>query len=265
MVEQEMDFAGMNEPLPALFVGHGSPMNAMEENEFSRAWSEVGAALPRPRAILCVSAHWETRGTRVTAMAQPRTIHDFYGFPAELYAQRYPAPGSAALAALIRAELPMAVTLDHAWGLDHGTWSVLKRMFPAADIPVVQLSLDYTATAAQHYAIGRALRPLRRRGVLIVGSGNLVHNLRLVQFAEGAYPWAVEFDEAARRLIVERDHEPLIHYERLGRAANLAIPTNEHYLPLLYALAVTEPEEPIRFFAERVTYYSLSMRSLITG
>jgi 4,5-DOPA dioxygenase extradiol len=259
-------FAASGEKMPALFMGHGNPMNAIEDNPFSRAWTAAGRALPRPQAILCVSAHWETAGTQVTAMEHPRTIHDFGGFPPELFAVRYPAPGSPALAQIVQETLePLQVALDSRWGLDHGTWSVLCRLFPAADVPVVQLSLDRTQPAAYHYALGQALRPLRQRGVLIVGSGNIVHNLMLARPDEAAFAWAVEFDEAVRRLIVAGDHAPLVDYERLGRSARLSIPTNEHYLPLLYVLGLQEAGEAAHFFAESVAWGSLSMRSLRIG
>lgn len=258
-------FAGRTPRVPALFVGHGSPMNAIEDNEFSRAWAEVGQALPRPRGIVCVSAHWETAGTRVTAMARPRTIHDFGGFPRALFEMEYPAPGSPELARLVAEALPVPVAADERWGLDHGAWSVLRRMYPHADVPIVQLSLDQTRPPAEHYRIGRALRPLRERGVLIVGSGNVVHNLGLIDWSGGVYDWAVEFDATVRDLIALGDHESLVRYERLGRSAALAIPTNEHYLPLLYALGLQEEGEPIGFFAERVLMGSLSMRSLRIG
>jgi 4,5-DOPA dioxygenase extradiol len=259
-------FADSDRKMPALFVGHGSPMNAIEDNEFSRAWAEVGRALPRPGAILCISAHWETYGTLVTGMERPETIHDFGGFPPALYAMRYPAPGSPELARLTQAIVQKTqVRLDQTWGLDHGTWSVLCRMFPDADIPVIQLSLDQTQAPEFHYALGKELRVLRNKGVLIVGSGNIVHNLRVAVFQDKAYDWAVEFDEIARKLIVSGDHDPLVAYQNLGQAARLSIPTNEHYLPLLYILALQDKQEPIRFFAERVTLGSISMRSLLVG
>ncbi len=262
----ESNTSPVPEKLPVLFVGHGSPMNAIEDNEFSRAWAEVGAALPRPQAILCISAHWETVGTQVTAMAAPRTIHDFYGFPRELYEQRYPAPGAPKLAQQVAEVVaPVAVTLDQDWGLDHGTWSVLCRMFPGADIPVLQLSLDRTQPPAYHYALGRALAPLRRQGVLIVGSGNMVHNLRLMCWEGGEYEWAVEFDALLRDLIQAGNHGPVVDYKSHGRNANLAIPTNEHYLPLLYVLGLQEPGEAVQFFAAKVAMCSLSMRSLQIG
>ncbi len=259
-------FAASDRKMPALFVGHGSPMNAIEDNEFSRAWAEVGRALPRPDAILCISAHWETGGTLVTGMDQPKTIHDFGGFPPALYAMQYPAPGSPELARLTQGIVQKTqVRLDQTWGLDHGTWSVLYRMFPDAGIPVVQLSLDRTQPPEAHYALGKDLRALRNQGVLIVGSGNMVHNLRVAVFRDQAYDWAVEFDAIARKLIESGDHDALVHYQNLGPAARLAIPTNEHYLPLLYVLALQDEREPLRFFAERVTLGSISMRSFVIG
>jgi len=259
-------FPKLDQKMPALFVGHGSPMNAIEDTEFSRAWIEIGKQLPRPEAILCISAHWETAGTQVTAMQKPKTIHDFGGFPRPLYEMAYPAPGSPDLAHLIQATLPNTpVGLDQSWGLDHGAWSVLCRLFPGADLPVIQLSLDRTAAPASHYALGQALRHLRERGILILGSGNMVHNLRLIAWQDTAYDWALDFDATLKRLILSGDHNAIIHYEKFGQAARLAIPTNEHYLPLLYILGLQEEHEPVRFFAEKVTMGSLSMRSLWIG
>jgi len=259
-------FVDSDKKMPALFVGHGSPMNAIEDNEFSRAWEEEGKALPKPNAILCISAHWETAGTLVTAMEQPKTIHDFGGFPRALYEKTYPAPGSPELARLSQELVQKTqVRFDRTWGLDHGTWSVLCRMFPKANIPVVQLSLDRTQGPAFHYALGKELRALRNKGVLIVGSGNLVHNLSLVAFQDTGYDWAIGFDETVKQLILSGDHDSLIHYQNLGQAARLSIPTNEHYLPLLYILALQDEQEEIHFFAERVTLGSISMRSLRIG
>lgn len=255
--------------MPALFVGHGSPMNATEDTAYARAWAEAAATIPRPKAILCISAHWETEGTFVTAMAQPRTIHDFYGFPDALYQVQYPTPGSPELAERVRSLVTStAVQLDdgYSWGLDHGAWSVLRRMYPEADIPVVQLSLDRTQHPRFHYDLGRELAPLRREGVLIVGSGNIVHNLRLLQWdAAEPYPWAAEFDRLATELILAGEHDRLVAYPALGEAARLSVPTNEHYLPLLYTLALRQPDEPASFFAEGLAYGSISMRSLRIG
>ena len=252
--------------LPAIFAGHGSPMNAIEDNAYSRTWEELGRRLPRPRAILCISAHWQSPGVRTTVMEKPPTIYDFYGFPPELYQAKYPAPGSPELARQVQGLLPeMDVRLDQEWGLDHGAWSVLLRMFPQADIPVVQLSLDYTKSPAEHYALGQALRSLRHEGVLILGSGNLVHNLRIINWEGPAYDWAIEFDQMAKEYITAHNHDPLIDYPSLGKMARLAIPTNEHYLPLLYTLALQEPGEAVGFFNEEVSLGSISMRGVTLG
>jgi len=266
MIEAIPAFTETSEPLPALFIGHGSPLNAIEDNQFSRAWAAAGRALPTPRAILCISAHWETSGSQVTAMPQPRTIYDFYGFPQALYEVTYPAPGAPDLARLVQATVTAPpVQLDQSWGLDHGTWSVLRRLFPAADIPVIQFSLDRSLAPQAHYDLGRQLRGLRRRGVLIVGSGNIVHNLRRINWAGGAFDWALEFDDTMRRLILAGDHAAIIDYPRHGQAARLAVPTNEHFLPLLYILALQEKDEPARFFADEVAFGSISMRSVRIG
>ena len=252
--------------MPALFVGHGSPMNAVEENGFSRAWAEAAGSLPRPESILCVSAHWETAGTRVTAMERPRTIHDFLGFPKSLFEVEYPASGSPGLARLVRETVRATpVREDSGWGLDHGAWSVLRRMFPAADVPVVQLSLDRTKGPAFHYAVGRELRLLREKGVLIVGSGNIVHNLGLMVWRDTAHDWAAKFDERMKEFILSGDHGAVIAYPELGEAARLSVPTNEHFLPLLYVLALQDEGDRIGFFAEQVTLGSISMRSLRIG
>jgi 4,5-DOPA dioxygenase extradiol len=260
------EFADSETKLPALFVGHGSPTNAIEDNEFSQAWADMGKALPRPRAILCISAHWETAGTQVTAMEQPKTIYDFYGFPQPLYEIRYPAPGSPSLAHLVQNSVrKTGIRLDSEWGLDHGAWSVLHRMFPEADIPVVQLSLDRSREPAYHYALAKELRPLRNKGVLVIGSGNIVHNLRTVVWQDQAYDWAIEFDATMKQLILSADHDTIIHYPKLGQAARLSVPTNEHFLPLLYILALQDQDEGVEFFAEQVTLGSISMRSLKIG
>jgi 4,5-DOPA dioxygenase extradiol len=255
--------------MPALFIGHGSPMNAIEDNVYSRAWREAAETIPRPKAILCISAHWETEGTFVTAMAQPKTIHDFYGFPDALYRVRYPAPGSPELAERVRSLAgSTAVRLDdgYSWGLDHGAWSVLRRMYPGADIPTVQLSLDRTQHPLFHYELGRELFALREEGVLVVGSGNIVHNLRLLQWdAVEPFPWAAEFDHTAAELIRAGEHDQLVAYQALGEAARLSIPTNEHYLPLLYTLALQQAGEPVSFFAEGLPLGSISMRSVRIG
>jgi 4,5-DOPA dioxygenase extradiol len=252
--------------MPVLFVGHGSPMNAIENNEFSQAWMDAGKRLPVPKAILCISAHWETDGTQVTAMEKPRTIYDFYGFPPELYAMTYPAPGSPTLARHTRDLVGLAeIVPDLSWGLDHGCWSVLSRLFPKADVPVIQMSLDVHKNAQTHYELGKKLRSLRDEGILIIGSGNIVHNLRMVVFEDAAFDWAVAFDARIRQWILDDDHEPIIHYEKHGREATLSINSAEHYKPLLYSLGAKEPGEPVRFFTEKVWGGSVSMRSVWIG
>ncbi len=259
-------FPDSGKSMPALFVGHGSPTNAVEDNEFTRAWSAVAASLPQPRAILCISAHWETMGTYVTSMQSPRTIYDFYGFPDELYAMQYPAPGSPELAHTVQQTVQQApVREDEEWGLDHGAWSVLCRMYPKAEIPVVQLSLDHSQGPDYHYRLAQELRSLRKKGILIIGSGNIVHNLRSVVWADQAYDWALEFDRTIEQFILSGDHNAIIRYDTLGQAARLSIPTNEHFLPLLYVLALQEAKDSIDFFAARVTMGSLSMRSVKIG
>ncbi len=253
--------------MPALFLGHGSPMNALEDNELTRSWTALGHRLPRPKAILCVSAHWETKGVLITAAEQPRTIHDFYGFPQALYDVTYPAPGDPALAKAIEERLAAfraRADLD-TWGLDHGAWSVLKFLYPAADIPVLQLSLDSRRTPAEHYAVGKALSGLRDEGVLILGSGNIVHNLRLYNpTALAPAPWAKAFDDEIVRRITLRDHAGLIDYLAIGADAALAVPEPDHFLPLLYVLATQGANETASIFNE-VVVGSLSMTSAAVG
>jgi len=252
--------------MPALFVGHGSPMNAIEDNEFSQAWREAVQKIPRPETIVCISAHWETRGTQVTAMEAPRTIHDFYGFPQPLFEKQYPAPGSPELAKRITGLAKGGTILpDQAWGLDHGTWSVLCQMYPQADVPVVQLSLDRSQEPAYHYALGGELRQLRHENVLIIGSGNIVHNLRLMVWEDTAFDWATEFDASVRQWILEHDHQAIIHYEKHGRSALLSVNSAEHYLPLLYILGMQGDDEPVSFFAEKLWGGSISMRCVRVG
>jgi 4,5-DOPA dioxygenase extradiol len=254
--------------MPALFVGHGSPMNAIEDSDYSRAWESLGKSLPRPNAVLCVSAHWLTEGTFVHAAEKPRTIHDFWGFPQELYDVRYPCLGSPQRAEETRGlVLSTKVSSDLDWGIDHGTWSVLRRMYPNADVPVFQLSLDMAKTSAAHYAIGEELAALRDRGVLIVGSGNIVHNLGMIDFEETAraFPWAVEFDAAAKLLIEKGDHKALTTYEKLGHAAMLSIPAPDHYWPLLYTLAAAAKDDRITFPVEGISNASISMRTVLIG
>ncbi len=253
---------------PLLFVGHGSPMNAIEENEFSRGWQAIAKELSLPAAVLCISAHWQTQGSFVTGTERPRTIHDFYGFPEELFAVEYPAPGHPALAQETRNIVRQTtVGLDSSWGFDHGCWSVLKAMYPKADVPVVQLSLDMTRPPEWHYALGRELAGLRSKGVLLIGSGDIVHNLRLLDWEhpEGAFDWAEEMNTIFKSAIVNNDHRALVNYSSYGKAAALAVPTPDHYLPLLYILALKKPEESVRFFNDRVIMGSLSMTSLRIG
>jgi 4,5-DOPA dioxygenase extradiol len=256
----------MSDKMPVLFIGHGNPMNVIEDNEFSRAWDAAGKALPKPKAIICISAHWVTRGTLVTAMDRPRTIYDFYGFPPQMYEIRYDAPGAPDLAEQVRRIIKNTeVKPDLNWGLDHGTWTVLKRMFPKADVPVIQMSLDANIEPQKHYEISRQLKELREEGVLIIGSGNIVHNLRMARFDDSAYDWAVEFDRRIANWILQNDHDPIIHYEKGDQAAALAINTAEHYVPLLYSLALKDENESVSFFADKVMGGSISMRSVRIG
>lgn len=252
--------------MPALFVGHGNPMNALERNTYTEAWRYLGESLPRPKAILAVSAHWYTRGTGVTAMAQPKTIHDFHGFPPALFAQRYPAPGDPALAARVQEVLqPVAVTADQEWGLDHGTWSVLVHVYPQAGIPVVQLSIDAAQPAEYHYRLGQRLSTLRDEGVLIFGSGNVVHNLRTAKWGPDApaYPWATAFNEQLRGALARGDHETAVEYQRLGEAASLSVPTPEHYLPLLYVLGAGSAGDTAAFPTDGIEMGSISMLTVL--
>jgi 4,5-DOPA dioxygenase extradiol len=252
--------------MPALFIGHGSPMNAIEDNPWSREWAALADELPWPNAILSISAHWETQGIAVTIDEAPETIHDFGGFPKALFDVRYPTPGSPALAARVSQLLaPRAVRPALDWGLDHGTWSVLARMYPQAETPVVQLSLDRSLTPEQHYEIGQALKPLRDEGVLVMGSGDIVHNLRAADFRRPEAPdWARRFNDEAKRLILAEDHLALAHYETLGQDAALSINSAEHYLPLLYTLGMRDRGESVRFVNDEV-FAALSMTSVVVG
>ena len=252
--------------MPVAFIGHGSPMNAIERNEFHLGWQELARDIPRPQAVLCISAHWETPGMSVTASDEPATIHDFYGFPRALFDVRYPAPGSPSLARRI-AELlgPDRVQMDLLRGIDHGAWSVLLAMYPNADIPVVQLSLDTLQPAAAHYEAAKMLASLRDEGVLVLGSGDIVHNLRLFDFRNPApLDWAVEFNDRVKSLIDTRQHAPLIDYASISADARLAIPTREHYLPLLYALALQTEDDRLRYYTDTV-HSSISMTSIVIG
>jgi len=263
---------GENTPrMPVLFVGHGSPMNAIEENEFVQGWRNLGNTLPHPKAILCVSAHWETRGTYVTAMPNPKTIHDFGGFPKALYEVEYPAPGSPELANEAKQAITKTtVGLDEKWGLDHGAWSVIRRMYPEADVPVIQMSLNYSQTPQYHYDLAKELSALRNKGVLIIGSGNMVHNLRMVAWdkineSEYGFAWAIEANNKFKTLIESGDFKSLIDYANLGREVQLAVPTPDHYLPLLYALALKEENEAVSFFNDKPVMGSLTMTSVRIG
>lgn len=251
--------------MPVLFTGHGSPMNGIEDNEFSQRWRAMGDEIPQPVAVLCISAHWFTRGTLITVMDQPKTIHDFYGFPKALFDVEYPAPGNPSLAQEVMELVHKTNVLpDHDWGLDHGTWSVVRRMYPKATIPVLQLSIDYTRAPLFHYELARELAALRKKGVLIIGSGNMVHNLGMLDWShpESAYDWAREMDDTFKRLILEGDHNALINYQRLGQAAKLAVPTPEHYLPLLYILGLQEKGDEISLFNTKTLMGSVSMTSV---
>jgi 4,5-DOPA dioxygenase extradiol len=252
--------------MPVLFTGHGSPMNGIEDNSFSASWEKLGTDLEVPSAVICISAHWLTRGTRITAMETPRTIHDFGGFPQELFNVQYPAPGNPDLAKEAASLIHKTeVGLDHEWGLDHGTWSVIRRMYPKANIPVLQLSIDYTKPPQFHYELARELEALRKKGVLIVGSGNMVHNLRIMDWSMPAngYDWAVEMNEKFKTLISSNDHKSLINFEGLGQAAKLSIPTSEHYLPLLYILGLKSEKDRVSFFNDNLTMGSISMTSVM--
>jgi 4,5-DOPA dioxygenase extradiol len=257
--------------MPVLFLGHGSPMNAIQENEFVAGFRQTAKSIARPSAILCISAHWETQGTFVTAMANPRTIHDFGGFPKALFDVQYPAPGSPALARETKSLLTQSsIGLDEQWGLDHGAWSVIKHLYPAADVPVIQLSLDYRQNPQWHYDLARQLRPLRSKGVLIVGSGNMVHNLGRVAWDKlnesgFAFDWAQEASSKMKVWIQSGDHKSLINFRSQGSAFDLAIPTPEHYLPLLYSLAVQGKGEEVKLFNDKVVAGALTMTSVKIG
>lgn len=254
--------------LPAIFVGHGNPMNALAQNDYTRAWQSIGASIPKPRAVLSISAHWYIPDTAVTAMPTPKTIHDFGGFPRELFEFQYPAPGSPEVAAEVRDLIGASMQLDQYWGLDHGTWGVLCHVFPEADVPVVQLSISRTLAPRDHYQLGRALAPLRDRGILIVGSGNLIHNLREYAWGEGGvepYDWALRFEAQMKAAMLAGNHQQLIEYESLGRDARLAAPTPEHYLPLLYVLGAQTAGDAVSFPVQGIDGGSISMLSVRVG
>jgi len=257
--------------MPVLFLGHGSPMNAIEDNEFVQGWKAIGKIITKPAAILCVSAHWETKGTFVTAMEKPKTIHDFGGFPPELFAVQYPAPGSPTFAAETKHIITKTeVGLDQQWGLDHGCWSVVKHLYPQADVPVFQMSLDYGKSAQYHYELAKELALLRTKGVLILGSGNIVHNLRMIAWDKintpnYGYDWAIEANEKMKQFIMSNNHKDLIAYTSQGKAFDLAIPSPDHYLPLLYTLALKEENEKVKIFNDKAVMGSLTMTSLMIG
>jgi 4,5-DOPA dioxygenase extradiol len=259
----------LGEILPAVFFGHGNPMNAISENDYTRGWRRFGEQNPSPKAVLSISAHWYVPGTGVTVGTAPRTIHDFGGFPPELYQVRYPAPGDPVLAGRVREMLaPIPVALDDSRGLDHGTWSVLKHVYPEADVPVVQLSIDETRPPSFHFEVGKRLAPLRAEGVLIVGSGNLVHNLHAYAWGRHMpepYDWALRFEARARELLLSGDVAPLVEYESLGKDALLSVPTPDHYLPLLYVIGTGQKGDPVTFPVEGVDGGSISMLSVQVG
>jgi 4,5-DOPA dioxygenase extradiol len=259
------------EKMPILFLGHGSPMNAIEENEFVQGFRNAGKTIPKPTAVVCISAHWETRGTKVTAMQNPKTIHDFGGFPRALFEVQYPAPGNPELAEQIKEKTTKTtVELDESWGLDHGAWSVIKHLYPAADVPVIQMSIDYTQPAKYHFELARELAWLRSKGVLIVGSGNMVHNLRLVAWDkmavdDFAYDWTKEASSKMKEYILSSDYSKLIDFQKQGNAFELAIPTPEHFLPLIYTLSIAEKNDKISLFNDKAVAGSLTMTSVKIG
>lgn len=251
--------------MPLMFIGHGSPMNGIEDNEFSMKWEQLGKEIPLPAAVLCISAHWLTKGTHVTAMEHPQTIHDFGGFPKALFDVQYPAPGNPTLAKETASLIhKTSVGLDHEWGLDHGTWSIVKRMYPEANIPVLQLSIDYSKGPQYHYELARELETLRKKGVLIIGSGNMVHNLRIMDWhrLDSGYDWAIDINEKFKKAILSGDHKSLINVEGFGQAGKLSIPTPEHYLPLMYILGLTNDKEKTTIFNDKLVMGSISMTSI---
>ena len=261
----------VDQKMPILFIGHGSPMNAIEDNEFSKRWQQMGQEIPKPKAVIVVSAHWLTQGTAITAMSQPKTIHDFGGFPQALFDVQYPAPGDPHLAYEIQKMVTNpSLVLDHEWGLDHGTWSVVKHMYPNADIPILQLSIDYHKPAKYHYDLAKQLLSLRKKGVLIIGSGNMVHNLRMVAWnklnePEYGYDWALEMNTIFKQKISSGNHLDLIAYNKLNKSASLAIPTPDHYYPLLYILALQTDTDEVVFFNDKAVGGSLTMTSVKIG
>lgn len=253
-----------NRTMPVLFVGHGSPMNALVDNEFTKTWVKIGKLFPKPKAILSISAHWYTDGTKITDAATPKTVYDMYGFPEELYQIVYKAPGAPELAHLVKSLIHKETTIDNSWGIDHGTWSILHKMYPEADIPVIQLSVDRRAEAGIHYGIGKDLKTLREQGVLIFASGNVVHNLQKVNWnMDKGYSWAEEFDAYIKEKILNKEYEDVIHYERAGQSSQLAFPTPDHFYPLLYVLGATEDNDQLTVFNESCVLGGLSMTSYL--
>lgn len=265
------DFVTEENKMPVLFLGHGSPMNAIEDNEFVEGFKKIGKQLNTPKAIIVISAHWETKGTFVTAMEKPRTIHDFGGFPDELFKVQYPAPGSPQLAKSTKEIITKTVvSLDEQWGLDHGTWSVVKHLYPMANIPIIQLSIDYTKDAQYHYDLAKELSQLREKGVLIIGSGNMVHNLGLINWQKlsadnYAYDWTIEASSKMKEFILSDNHAALINYKQQGKAFDLSIPSPEHYLPLLYVLALKNKQDAVDLFNDKAVAGSLTMTSVKIG
>lgn len=252
--------------MPVVFVGHGSPMNAIEDNEFSRTWAEIASNIPRPKVILSVSAHWYTNGTKVNDQKNPRTVYDMYGFPKELYELKYDAEGSPETAAIVKGLISGDVKIDNSWGIDHGTWSVLTHMYPLADIPVLQLSIDMRSDRRVHYEIGEALKPLRDEGVLILGSGNIVHDLSKMDWKmERGYDWAYEFDDYIKEKIVEGNHEDVLNYEKSGESSRFAFRTPEHFYPLLYVLGASEKDDDVKVYNDKCLMGSISMTSYVIG
>lgn len=269
-LNQALSPLGKTAKMPVLFLGHGSPMNAIEENEFVNGFRKIAMGIPKPNAILCISAHWETKGTFVTAMANPRTIHDFGGFPKELFAVQYSAPGSPELAKETKSIITKTeVGLDDKWGLDHGAWSVIKHLYPRADVPIIQMSMDYSQTPQYHYELAQQLKSLREKGVLIIGSGNMVHNLGMVEWRRlnesFGYDWALEANEKMKKFILSGNHQALIGFRSQGKAFDLAIPTPEHYLPLLYSLALQDSKDNVSLFNDKPVAGSLTMTSVKIG
>lgn len=252
--------------MPVVFIGHGTPMNAIEDNEFTRSWKEIAKRIPTPKAILSLSAHWFTKGTKIMNDEAPRTIHDMYGFPKELYEILYHCPGATKIAKLSKEMITEETEYDNSWGIDHGTWSVLVHMYPNCEIPVYQISIDATAASNVHYQIGRELRNLRDQGILLLGSGNIVHNLRILDFNEhldSGYDWAYEFDNLIKEHILKKDHKPIINYQEFGRISKLSVPTTDHYNPLLYVLGSTYDEDTVRVYNDKCVFGSISMSSYL--